>query len=204
MTFSIHAALLSLVTPIFITFIAAYLVKERITSFKIAGLILGVSGSLLLILRKEAGGDAPDALLGDLFIIINATSYAFFLVLVKPLMAAYTPLHVIRWVFTLGLPFIALVCWPGFTEIEWQILGWKEYAALISIIVGATLLAYLFNLYSIQVLGSSVTGAYIYTQPVFAALVAVLVLNESLTMYKIIAAVMILGGVYLANRKSRS
>ena len=70
--------------------------------------------------------------------------------------------------------------------------------------VTGTFLAYLFNLYGIKNLGASVAGFYIYTQPVFAVLIAMLVLNEHLELYKIIAALLIFGGVYLANKQIKN
>ena len=43
-------------------------------------------------------------------------------------------------------------------------------------------------------------GFYIYTQPVFAALIAMIFLKEELSLYKIMAAALIFTGVYLANK----
>jgi drug/metabolite transporter (DMT)-like permease len=201
MTLVIHGALLSLVTPILITFIAAYFLKEKPGVYKIIGLTLGISGALMLILRREGSGNGDNILTGDLFIVINAISYSFYFVIVKPLMKEYQPLNVLRWVFTLALPFMFLFGWKQFREIQWQVFTAKEYLALTLIVVGATFLAYTFNLYSIQKLGAGITGAYIYTQPVFATLIAVFILHESLSLYKIAAALLIIAGVFLTSRK---
>jgi len=51
------------------------------------------------------------------------------------------------------------------------------------------------------VLGAGITGSYIYFQPVFATLIAILFLNETLTPGKAIAAGLIFVGVYLSRRK---
>jgi drug/metabolite transporter (DMT)-like permease len=201
LTLSIHASILILVTPVFITLAAAWLVKEPLTFFKLAGLALGIGGATMLVLLKESSGTGKNILLGNIFIIINAISYAFYFVLVKPLMKAYHPFHVIRWVFTLGFIFVLPIGWMEFEAIPWQTLTTRDYVVLGFIITGATFLAYLFNLYGIAKLGASVAGAYIYTQPVFATIIAILVLNESLGIYKIIAATLIVGGVLLVNRK---
>lgn len=203
LTLSIHAALLTLVTPIFITVVAAWMGTEPLNGKKIAGLIGGITGACLLVLeRNHSGNSTSDEIFwGDLYIIINAISYTFYFILVKPLMQAYKPVHVTRWVFTFGFAFMFPIAIKDFSEIDWSQLHAIDYAATLFVAIGATFLAYLFNIYGIGKLGSSTTGAYIYTQPIFAAVIAILFLGEVLTLYKIIAAGLIAGGVYLVNKK---
>src|SRR6478672_5975250 len=126
LTLSIHASLLILVTPIFITFIAAWLGRESINVFKLIGLILGIAGSIILVLQKEVAGSGTNIVLGNILIILNAISYAFYFVLVKPLMKIYHPFEVIRWVFTLGFIFMLPIGWNEFTSIQWQSLSVTE------------------------------------------------------------------------------
>ncbi len=202
MTLSIHASLLILVTPIFITMVAAWIGTEPLTFLKMTGLALGIGGAVMLALDRQHGGKGSDILWGDIFIIINAISYAFYFVLVKPLMLEYNPVHVIRWVFTIALVFVVPLGWNEFSKIPWQDFGTKEYLATGFIVIGATFLAYLFNLYGIHRLGAGITGTYIYTQPIFAAVIAVLVLHEVFTLNKVIAAGLIVAGVLLVSRKN--
>lgn len=203
LTLSIHAALLTLVTPIFITIVAAWMGTEPLNRFKIAGLIGGIGGSCLLVMERNHSGNASaeDIFWGDIYIIINAISYTFYFVLVKPLMAAYKPIHVTRWVFTFGALFMIPIAFHDFIAIDWKEMHAMDYAATLFVAIGATFMAYLFNIYGIGKLGSSTTGAYIYTQPIFAAIIAIIFLGEELTLVKIIAAGLIAGGVYLVNKK---
>lgn len=200
MTLSIHASLLILVTPIFITMVAAWMGTEPLTFLRIAGLIAGISGAALLALDRQHGGQAKNILLGDIYIIINAISYAIYFALVKPLMQAYNPIHVIRWVFTLGFLFMLPIGWTEFNAISWSGFAGIDYLAVAFIVLGATFFAYLFNLYGINQLGSSITGTYIYTQPFFAAVIAIFFLGEVFTGRKILAAVLIGLGVLLVSR----
>ena len=101
-TFSIHASLLLLTTPILITFIAAWVLKERITLFKLIGLLLGIAGAYILISSGKNTGKGNNILLGDGLIILSARCYTFYFILVKPLMKKYPPLDGMRWVFTFG------------------------------------------------------------------------------------------------------
>lgn len=201
MTLSIHAALLILVTPIFISFVAAWLDKEKITPLKAIGLGLGVGGAILLVTGKDPSGKATNIWLGNILIIINAISYAFYFALVKPLMKEYRPTHVLRWVFTMGLPFMFFFGWNELQAVNWQLFSTREWMALALIVLGATFFAYLFNLYGISKLGAGITGTYIYTQPVFATLIAIIFLGETLTLTKIAAALLIFTGVWLVGRK---
>lgn len=204
LTYSIHAALLLLITPILIVIIAAWILKERLGLLKISGLALGVSGALVLILAKDNSGNGDNVLLGDLFIIINAISYTIYFIIVKPLMLRYDAVVVLRWIFTIGLILVLPFGWIEFTEIPWQQYGAADFTSMGLIVITGTFLAYLFNLYGIKTLGASVAGFYIYTQPVFAALIAMFFLHEHLALYKIIAAGLIFSGVYLANKQFKN
>ncbi|RYY96081.1 MAG: EamA family transporter, partial [Chitinophagaceae bacterium] len=74
-------------------------------------------------------------------------------------------------------------------------------AALAAIVLTGTFLAYAFNAFGIRQLGAGVAGAYIYTQPVFAVLIATLLLGEQFSWQKAGAALLIFAGVFLVNRK---
>ncbi len=201
LTTVIHSSLLSLGSPIFITIIAAWLLKEGFTLLKGIGLACGVGGASILILMKDQVGTASNMVLGDILVLINAISYAFYLVLVRPLMAKYSGIQVLRWIFTLGaigilpvgLPYMMSTSWASFDLAHWTVLA---YVAIFS-----TFVAYLLTVQSIQLIGSSATGAFIYTQPVFAAIFAMLFTGEYFTLYKLVAAILIFTGVYLVNSK---
>lgn len=200
LTYSIHASLLMLTTPILITFIAAWFLKEKLNAYKIAGLSLGITGAVILITARENTGNASQVLFGDLLIILNAISYTVYFILVKPLMKEYEPITVIRMIFTIGFFLMLPFCWKEFNEVPWEQYTVSSYSLLASIILGGTFLAYIFNVYGIKILGASMAGTYIYSQPVFAAAIAIVILGESLSLYKIIAAVFIFAGVYIANK----
>lgn len=204
LTYSIHASLLLLITPILITFIAAWVLKERLTNNKLLGLALGIAGAMVLILAKDRSGNPGNVFLGDLLIIVNAVFYTFYFVLVKPLMLDYNPVAVLRNVFTVGFFIILPFCWTEFAQITWSTYGAKEYANLALIAIPGTFCAYLFNIYGIKNLGASTAGNYIYTQPFFAAALAIGFLGEELSAYKILAGVLIFTGVFLANKQTKN
>lgn len=201
MTFSTHGALLMLCTPIVITIVAFFFLKERLTLVRFGGLVLGIGGATMLILSKERSGTGSNVLLGDMLIIINAISYSFYFVLVKPLILKYSPIQVITWVFTMGAVFIIPVGWQEFISAPWATFTLVDFSAIGFVVLGATFLAYLFNIYGLHHINASATGAYIYLQPIFATIVAIIFLNEPFVWSKVLSALMIFTGVYLVNFK---
>ncbi len=201
LTLPIHASLMQLTSPILITLIAAFLIGERLTWIKGLGLLLGITGAVLLVTMGKDVGGGPSTRLGDTLIFINALSYATYLVLVKPLMQKYPPLTVIRWVFTFGLPIVSVFCWKDFTLIRWHAFQPGDWLATAFVVVCTTFLAYFFNAYALGNLRASTVGAYIYLQPLFAALIAISFYGERLSTLKLLAAGAIFGGVYLVGYK---
>jgi drug/metabolite transporter (DMT)-like permease len=201
LTSPIHASLMMLSTPILVSLFAVYALHEKLSVNKIIGLILGVSGAVILVLLGGKDKVATNALLGDVFVLMNATSYAIYLVIAKPLMTKYRPIIVIRWIFLLGL----LVVFPfgisEFTEINWNMFSFKEYAAVAFIVICCTFFTYLWNIYALRILSPATAGAYIYLQPVFAALIAVFFYFEHLSWTKVIASIFIFAGVYFVSKR---
>ena len=197
-TSTLHAALLMLTTPLLIGVLALWWLKEKFTMQKAVGLLFGIGGALLLILSRDARGIA--SIQGDLLILINAISYAIYFIMVKPLTSRYSPLHVIRWVFTFGFIMIVPFSWQDAVEANWQSAAVSQWLALGSVVLCGTFLTYSFNSYSLKHLGAATTGSYIYTQPLFAALIAALFLQEGFSIEKVIAGVLIFGGVFLGSR----
>ena len=203
-TYSIHAALLMLITPILILIFTAIFLNEYITGEKAAGIILGLTGAAVLITARSKPSDGVDVFLGDILIVLNAVSYTIYFLLVKPLMKKYRSIVVIRMIFTIGFFMILPIAWNSFSKIPWNSYSMVDISVLSLIIVGGTLLAYIFNLYGIKILGTTVAGSYIYSQPVFASIIAMIVLKERLSFYHLLAAGLIFGGVYLVNKKARN
>ncbi len=204
LTYSIHASLLMLTTPILITIFAAWILKERLTAVKVIGLFLGITGALILVSSRERSGIAKDVFLGDVLIILNAISYTVYFILVKPLMKTYNAIVIIRVIFTMGFFMMLPFCWQEFSQMSWQNFTVQAWLNLGLVVITGTFLAYVFNVYGIKILGAGMAGTYIYSQPFFAAAIAIFFLSESLTLTKLAAAACIFLGVYLSNRKNNT
>jgi len=203
MTTPINASLVMLTTPILVGILATITLKEKLSSRKIIGLLLGVSGAALLISMGTATQFAPDPLLGNCFIFINATSYAIYLILIKPIMEKYPPVIVIRWVFFFGAIMVFPFGLPGLLETDFASFQTKQWTVVLYVILGMTFLTYLWNIFALKILSPTVVGTYIYMQPFLAAIIAIIFYKEGLEWYKILAGLLIFSGVFLVSYQKR-
>lgn len=199
LTFPIHASLIMMSTPLLITVIALFVLKDRLTLQKGAGLVMGVGGAVLLMSAGKEITITGSSALGDLFVFLNAASYAIYLVIIKPLMIRYRPIIVIRWVFFFGFLFVLPFGLPQFLKIEWAAFGFTDYLSVAFIVICVTFFTYLWNIYALKHLTPATAGAYIYLQPLFAAVISMVFLGERLTLVKLTATLLIFAGVYLVN-----
>jgi drug/metabolite transporter (DMT)-like permease len=205
LTTPINAAIIMTCNPILVLIMSASIIGERITPTKIGGIFLGIAGAAGLILHGNELSVSSENFIGDLFIFLNASSYAVYLVLVKPLMSRYHPTTVIRWVFLFGFLFVIPFGFNQFTAINWQSFDSSIWVSFLFVVLGTTFLAYLFNIFGLRQLNPSVVSTYIYSQPLIATIVALLMQKDELDWIKVIAAIFIFVGVYLVSiRKQKA
>lgn len=199
LTTPINAAIIMTSNPILVMIFAALIIKAKITPTKLAGVFLGLAGAAALILHGNQLSVESDGLVGDLFIFLNGTSYALYLVLVKPLMSKYSPLTVIKWVFFFGAFYVFPFGFQDVQAVQWSTFTPSIWYAFIFVVVGTTFLAYLFNIYGLKRLNPTTVSTYIYSQPLIASIIAVLFYEGELTIVKVVSAILIFSGVYLVS-----
>ena len=197
----INASIIITVIPVMILIFAHYILKEKITALKVFGIILGATGALIVILSAGKGDFKSATMLGNFLIFINALSWALYLVLIKPLMEKYDSLTVMKWVFFFGLIIIFPFTVKSFSITSFVTIPFKIWMSISFVVFGATIVAYFLNNYSLKTVSPSVNGIYIYLQPMIASVVAILFGKDELTVFKTIAALLIMAGVYFVTRK---
>lgn len=169
-TTPINSSIIMVATPILVLVLSGLIIGERITWTKAIGVALGALGALSLIALKPKGLDTGATALGDLFILINATSYGIYLVIVKPLMRKYTAVTVMSWCFLFGALMVLPFGTGELLAVQWTELTTPIWAVLVFVVVLVTFVAYLLNTWALRYLNASVVGTYIYMQPVLATI----------------------------------
>lgn len=201
----INSSVIITLSPIIVFILSALLISEKITLKRSIGILIGFAGALILVLYgHETRADAPNIPLGNTLFIINATSYAIYLVLVKPLTAKYHAITLMKWLFLIAI-FINLPVTLGeFTAVQWSQLPFEAIWKMTFVVLGTTFLTYLLNIYALKELKASTIGAFIYLQPIIAIVFALFSGADQLNLIKITASIMVFYGVYLVTGKKRN
>jgi drug/metabolite transporter (DMT)-like permease len=199
MTSEIHASLIMIATPLLVLLIAVIGRSERLNVRKALGVGLGALGLYWLVQQSAGPSSRTASVAGDLFILINSSSYGVYLVLVKPLMQRYHPLTVIRWVFFFGLFVVLPVGVGDLPGIAWGQLPLEVWGSIAYVLVATTFLSYLFNTMALREVNPSVVSIYIYTQPLVASLIAVLSGADVLHAGMLLSGLLIGSGVWLVS-----
>lgn len=198
----IHSSLLIMSTPIIVSVLAAIFLKESFGGNKIIGLLLGLSGAFLLIKSRATSTEThPPTLLGDGLILAGSVCYSSYLILIRKVSRKYSPITILRFVFIFGAMFSLPFSLKSFVTADWAgFSGWDWFSILYIVILG-TLAANLLMNWGVQQWGPSKTGTFVYFQPVFGTLGAVLLMGEQFTLVKAIAGLLIVAGVWITSLK---
>ncbi len=200
-TTPINGAILMVTTPLFVGLFSFFILKEKATLIKIVGLMLGVTGALLLLVGPKLSFSSA-TLSGDIMVILNAIIYAYYLIIAKPLLHKYNPITVIKWTFLFGGILILPFSIPELKQVNWVVIPSHIWYSITFLIVGATFLTYLLNGWALRHANSSLVGAYIYLQPILASIIAIILGKDELTWQKISFGLLIFLGVYLVSLPS--
>ena len=201
LTTPINASIIMVSNPIIVLLIAAMVLKEKISISKIFGIAIGISGALLLLLFNKRFSFGSETLSGDSMILINSTSWALYLILVKPLMKKYNTFTIVKWVFLFGFIYVLPFGFSEFQQVKWATMPSGVWRDIAFVVLGSTFFAYALNTYALRALSPSVVSIYIYVQPFIATLIAIFYYrNDELDLRKIISGMLIIIGVYLVSR----
>ncbi len=198
-------SLISGANPI-ITAVVAYLfLKEKTGSLGIAGIILSFFGVAFIV----SNGNLRTFLnvnfnIGDLFMLIATTMWAFYSVLTKKALLRLDIFDAVCLTSFLGalmfLP-LAIVFGNLLNFEEYPLRGWLS---ILYMVFFSTIFAFSAWYKGIEKIGAARSSVFVNLVPVFGVLTSVILLKESLKFYEIIGGLLVIVGVVLTNRNRRN
>ena len=197
----INASIIMTSAPIIVILISLILSREKITLRKIIGVLLGCFGAVYLILNTGDISFKNDYMIGNILVLINATSYAIYLILVQPLIKKYNPITVMFFIFSFGILYIVPFGYQELIDVKWSLFSYKIIIEVIFVLVFTTFFAYLCNSIALKHLNATAVSVYIYLQPLLAALIAISLGSDQLDINKTLSCILIFTGVYIVSQK---
>jgi drug/metabolite transporter (DMT)-like permease len=199
MTSSINASVLMLMAPVFVVIFSAIGYKKRIQPVVYLGIFIAFVGAALLVDVFNFSWN-NQGFWGDILVMLNAISYAFYLYYVTRLLNKYNALTITTFLFVFGFLMVLPIGLPDFMEVSWHTLPYLAIFAMVYVIVGITILAYILNAWALQNSHSTTVGSYIYLQPLLATLIAIAWGMDTLSLEKVGCGLLIISGLFLVNK----
>jgi drug/metabolite transporter (DMT)-like permease len=197
MTSAVNTGWLIGVTPIWSAVLSAILLREKFGLIKIAGLLGGFAGALLVITR----GDLSSAVLGlpstkgDLLILVSTINWAVYSVIGHPTIRELGATRATAGAMTFGLAMIA----PFFmARAGWRDLGNVSPSGWLSVLflgIACSGLGYLFWYGALEKIEVSRVAAFLYIEPIVTFMAAVALLGETVTATSVIGGLMVIASV---------
>jgi drug/metabolite transporter (DMT)-like permease len=205
-TTAINMALIGTTSsPIFATIMAVIFLRERLSPFRIAGMLLCIAGIILLISKGSWATLASFHFgTGDLWVLAGAMAFAVYSILVRKKPVAISSINFLFVIFAGGVVmlfpfFLAELYFRDATQWSISLLGVIVYLG-----AGTSVIAFLCWNISIQKLGAGRTVLFGNLIPVFSTLEAVWLLDEKITPIHVISGALVIIGLVLANTVLKS
>lgn len=193
-----HGAILVGLTPMLVLGLAVFMKLERLTPRKVAGMLVALAGTAILKAFEPAG--SGPTWLGDFLVFLSNLTFAVFAVFGKRVTARHSSITVNTFGYVCGaLAMAPLTLWQGWSFPFAQVSA----AAWLSVFYMAlfpSLVCYLIFYHALIYIPASRVSALSYLQPLLATLMAVSLLGERVTGSVVAGGVVILAGVWLAER----
>jgi drug/metabolite transporter (DMT)-like permease len=188
--------------PVFTALLGWLALKEKLGILRVGGMVLAAAGVILIVSKGDLGSLFSGAFgFGESLILISAVNWAVFSVISRRGLDAHPATRLMFYVMLFGWLFANVWLFgfgPGLSQIpRLSINGWG--AILVLGVLGSGV-AYVAWYDALQALPASQLAAFINIEPLVATVTAAFMLGETITVFSVIGAALILVGVYLVNR----
>lgn len=189
-------ALLINVNVVFIAVLSVVFLKERMSSAKVAGVVLGLTGVTFLTTRLDPATLVSGEAVGDLLIFLGGVSWAVYVILTKRALdrgsdVAPLTVGVLGWTAILLLPLLLVTTFPAALPME----IWAAVLYLGAMCSGFALFLWIVGLKGVT---ATVSSVLLFGEVLFAILLSVAFLGESFGLVEGVGGLLILVALLLA------
>ena len=194
-------SIVSSLSPIYTMFIAAYVLKEPITLRKAGGVVISFIGIIYLIMNSVTGtgGTTQTSSNGILLMIANSLCFSLYLGLFKPVITKYSVITFMKWIFLYASVFSLPMAIHELMAFDYSLLSGTYLSELAFLIICSTFITYFLIPLGQKRIRPTLVSMYSYVQPIIAIVISIWLGMDTLSWQKVLAAVMVFGGVVMVN-----
>ena len=199
----LNGALMISTIPVLIIFISFIFRVEKINLNQVLGLILSITGVVIIITQFEFSRLIHlDLNKGDLWLLVAMLSWAIYSTMLKTHKTGLNYLTFISVIVTLGLIFLFPQFLFELNNHELIKFNFAFFLIISYVVLFAGLGAYIFWNKAVLIVGPSRAGIFLHLMPVFSSFMAIFLLNEKFMNFHIFGAITIVLGIYLSSKKT--
>jgi drug/metabolite transporter (DMT)-like permease len=197
-----RASLIISCTPLVITIFAAIFLRERLTPLKAFGVLLSLTGAIVVISNGHpgslfTGGFGP----GERALIGCVLSWSAYSLIGRSVLVTLSPLNAVCYSSIIGTILLSIPAANEGLFCRLSTISSLDWASLAYLGIGGTALGFSLYYQGIKKIGAMRAGIFINLVPLFSILLSWLILGESVKNIVLVGGLLVLTGVTLTNLK---
>jgi len=205
-TTPVTMSLITALIPIAVLLLSTILLMESLSVKKAMGVIIGISGAVIMVLQNRGGGVSSNNFLGIVLGLVSVMAQAVYYIIIRKISGKYTPVTMMKWMFLLGFIFLSPLGIPEFPQ---QRIFSPEVTLLpllqigFVLIFGCVLAVFLLPI-ALKQIKATTASMYNNLQPLVASSAAIIIGQDIFTWDKFLALILVISGVIIVTQsKSR-
>ncbi len=191
--------------PVWIMFIASILKIEKTNLFQIIGVILSLIGVVFIITKADIELiKSLDFNKGDLSMVVAMFAWATYSALLRKKTYEISQIALLEIIIICGLVFLIPIYFIEMSFGNLIILGKPFILTLTYVVLFPGILAFLFWIKGIAIIGANRAGVFLHLMPIFGALMAMVIFKEKFMFYHSLGAIFIIAGITLSNKNKKN
>ena len=191
--------------PVWIMFIASLLKIEKTSLFQIIGVILSLTGVMFIITKADIELiKSLDFNKGDLSMVVAMFAWATYSALLRKKTYEISQIALLEIIIICGLVFLIPIYFIEMSFGNLIILGKPFILTLTYVVLFPGILAFLFWIKGIAIIGANRAGVFLHLMPIFGALMAMVIFKEKFMFYHSLGAIFIIAGITLSNKNKKN
>lgn len=201
-TTPVYYSLIATLTPVATMALSAMVLHEEINGRGMAGLLLGIAGAILLVVKNATSGTGKNDLFGIVLTLLSLLTWVIYLIVTRKVSTRYSAVTQMKWVFLASSVAVLPFAFPelGQQKLYSSACEWTGIAEMVFIVVFATVAGYFAIPFAMRYLSATTVSIYTNLQPVVASVIAICIGQDTLTWDKPVSGILVLLSAWIVTQ----